>query len=86
MPSTKPLSDAVDILGVQVSALWMVLRAFAATHPDLGALIQQLLMVEQKLLDQGIADPVSDRALELSHATLREMIESLETAHKNRHT
>jgi len=85
MPGTKPTEDAIDILGAQVSALWMVLRAFAATHQDLGALIQELLIVEQKQIDYGISAPISDQALELSRAMLREMIEVLETVHKDHH-
>jgi hypothetical protein len=76
---TKPADDAVDILGAQVATLWKVLRIVATTHPNLDALIGELLKLEQTELDQSVSYPLSERALELSRAMLRETLEELES-------
>ena len=80
----KPAPDADEILGAQIGTLWMVFRAFAATHQNLGSLIAELRILEEKEKDHGLALPVSDRAIEFSHAALRELIEVLEKVHKDR--
>jgi hypothetical protein len=45
MPKPDQPDDAIDILGAQIGALWLVVRAFAATHQDPEALIRALLIV-----------------------------------------
>lgn len=81
-PNLAP--DATDKLAAQVASLWRVLRAFAATHPDLPALIEELSKVERAQETAAVAWPISDDAIELAHAMLREMIESLEKVRKDR--
>lgn len=71
-------------MGAQVITLWSVLRAFAATHPDLPALIAELKKIQQYRQTHDLVFPVADRALDLSQEVLSGTISLLEELDKSR--
>ena len=81
-----PLSPEAAATVAQVTMLWMVVRALAASHPDLPAVLAELRQLAAHEDAHDVYSPLPDRALDGARQQLQEFVAQLEALNKNRET
>lgn len=79
-----PLSHREAVLTAHSMMLWMVVRALAASHPDLGSVLRELRRLEALEDAHGVYSQLPDQAVQSAHRELQETVALLEQLHKSR--